>query len=71
MPDDSVSLRWRHGMLTMNGTTIVGTVDQGAGGDWFAHGCAADWQDVTLGSFDDEAEAKAAVETWVQGYLDA
>jgi hypothetical protein len=59
----------------MNGTfvlggSVVGTVSQGASGDWFAYGCLDDWEDVNLRSHSSEAEAREAVEAWVEEHLD-
>lgn len=57
--------RWMAGAFVMDGA-VVGTVLEGASGDWFAHGCLKEWEDVKLGSHDTEEEAKRAVEDWVE-----
>ena len=55
----------------MNGTfvvggSVVGTIQQGASGNWFAYGCMNDWEDTPLSSFPTESKAKKAVENWVR-----
>ena len=60
--------RWRGGVLSLD-NTVVGTVDQGAGGDWFAYGCMDDWQDTPLGSLPNEEIAKLVVLEWAENHL--
>ena len=57
--------RWLSGTLVVGGS-VVGSISQGASGDWFAYGCLNDWEDTPLRSFPDEARAKRAVEDWVE-----
>jgi hypothetical protein len=59
--------RWRSGTYIVNGS-IVGTVQRGAGGDWFAFVCLDDWEDINLRSHATETLAKQAVEEWVESY---
>jgi hypothetical protein len=66
MPEGKRSTaRWKAGTLVLD-NTVVGTVDRGAGGDWFAYGCLNDWQDVKLGCHETEQKARRAVEGWVE-----
>jgi hypothetical protein len=57
--------RWTAGTLVLEGS-VVGTVSEGASGDWFAYGCLNDWEDIKLGSHETEDEAREAVEAWVK-----
>jgi hypothetical protein len=68
--DFHAMLRWSNGILTMD-NTVVGTAHKGAGldADWFAYGCLSDWEDTPLGSHKTEADAKRAVEKWVEDAL--
>jgi hypothetical protein len=61
--------RWHAGALSVNNQTIVGCVDQGASGHWFAYGCMDDWQDTPLGSFDTKEEAEHAALNWAEEHL--
>lgn len=61
--------RWSNGTYVLD-NCVVGTVMQGASGDWFAHGCLEEWEDVKLGSHDTEEEAREAVEEWVEEHAD-
>ena len=54
-----------NGTFVLNGS-VVGTVNKGASGDWFAYGCMSDWEDTHLGSFKSETNARARVEAWVE-----
>lgn len=60
----SVKAYWRDDMYISQGS-VVGTVSQGASGDWFAYGCMNDWQDTRLGTYEEKSDAKEAVEHWV------
>lgn len=57
--------RWMNGTFVLDGS-VVGTVQQGASGSWFAYGCLSDWEDTPLRSFPTEGKAKKAVESWVK-----
>jgi len=57
------------GVLSIDGQTVVGTVQLGASGDWFAYGCMDDWEDTPLGSFENEKEAKDVVLEWAENHL--
>ena len=61
--------RWSNGTYVLD-NSVVGTVMQGASGDWFAHGCLDDWEDVNLRSYSTEEEAQEAVEQWVKEHGD-
>lgn len=58
--------RWTFDGLYVWDGSVVGTVSQAANRLWYAHGCQSDWQDVSLGSFERETQAKKAVESWVK-----
>ncbi len=60
--------RWRGKVLIVE-ETVVGTVDQGASGDWFAYGCMDDWQDTPLGSFPNEEIAKLIALEWAENHV--
>ena len=60
-----VHSRWLDLMLILD-DSVVGTVDRGASGDWFAYGCMFDWEDTKLGCFKSEDAAKRTVEAWVR-----
>ncbi len=53
------------GTYVLDGS-VVGTVQEGASGDWFAYGCLSDWEDTPLRSWPTEDKAKKAVEDWVE-----
>lgn len=57
---------WTPDGLYVWGNSIVGTVSQAPNKFWYAHGCEDDWEDVRLGSFIKESQAKKAVEAWVK-----
>jgi len=65
MPEGRRDGRWTNRTFVVGGS-VVGTVSKGASGNWFAYGCALDWEDTPLHSFQTEDEAKKAVETWVE-----
>jgi hypothetical protein len=61
--------RWRDdgdGGLYIWDNAIVGTAAEAPNGRYYAYGCDEYWQDVMLGSFSDERDARTAVENWVR-----
>ena len=66
MPKKMSKPRWQHDGLYVWDKSIVGTVSQAPNRYWYAHGCEDEWEDVQLGSFDKERDAKKAVERWVK-----
>jgi hypothetical protein len=58
--------RWTFDGLYVWDNSIVGTVSQAPNKLWYAHGCEDEWEDVRLGSFDKESEARKAVQQWVR-----
>lgn len=63
----SLKARWRDDLYISQGS-VVGTVSQGASGDWFAYGCMDDWEDARLSSYEKKFDAKKAVEQWANAY---
>ena len=59
---------WVDGVFIVD-LTACGSVSDGASGDWFAYGCRDEWEDVPLGSFATEREAKARVVGWFRDAL--
>ena len=60
--------RWINDCLSID-QTIVGCVDEGASGDWFAYGCMDDWQDTKIGVFEQRQNALDAVVDWAENHL--
>lgn len=59
-------LKWSFEGLATIGSTIVGNINLGASGDWFAYGMLDDWEDTPLGSFKTNFQARRAVTRWVK-----
>ena len=57
---------WTSDGLYIWDNTVVGTASKAPNGLWYAHGCEDDWEDVRLGSFKKEKDARKAVERWVK-----
>ena len=57
---------WTFDGLYIWDNTVVGTAAKAGNGYFYAHGCEDDWEDVKLGCFDTERQARKAVETWVR-----
>ena len=65
MPKDSKP-KWTFDGLYVWDNSIVGTATKAPNGYYYAHGCEDDWEDVRLGAFDSERDARRAVERWVK-----
>ncbi len=58
--------KWTSDGLYVWDDSIVGTASRAPNGLWYARGCEDEWQDVRLGSFKWELDARKAVEKWVR-----
>lgn len=65
-----MTVRWKNNLAVLCGS-MVGTVGQLPSGDWSAHGCMEDWEDVDLGRHGSEERARARVEKWVEDHSEA
>jgi len=66
MPKKVSKPEWTFDGLYVWDNSIVGTASKAPNGYFYAHGCEDDWEDVRLGSFDTEKQARKAVERWVK-----